>query len=92
MTRGSKRNKLFNYSNRQASDRHERVNKYYEMAITVAEFLAALLFLVGSVFFFYETLKYFGTWMFVIGSTFFVIRPTVRLIREFHLANLPLEE
>ncbi len=92
MTEKRKTGKWFRYGNRQASERHEKVNTYYEMAITVVEFLAALLFLVGSIFFFYKTLVYAGTWMFVVGSLFFIIRPTVRLLREFHLASLPLDK
>lgn len=84
--------KIFNYKNRQVSERHEQINGYYEMAITVVEFLAALLFLIGSVFFLYDALMYAGTWMFLIGSLFFIVRPTVRLMREFHLARLPRDE
>lgn len=89
---GRKEGKLFSYKNRQATNRHEMINKYYELTITVVEFLAALLFLVGSIFFFYDNLMHAGTWMFVMGSVFFIIRPAVRLIREFHLASLPVDE
>ena len=89
---GGKGGKLFSYKNRQATDRHEMINKYYELTITVVEFLAALLFLIGSIFFFYDKLMHAGTWMFVLGSVFFIIRPSVRLIREFHLASLPVDE
>jgi len=92
MTAGRQKNKLFSYKNRQISERHDLINQYYELAITVIEFLAALLFLVGSVFFFYDRLVFAGTWMFVIGSVFFIIRPTIRLVRELHLANLPVDE
>lgn len=81
---------LFNLKNREASDRHVEVNKIYEILITVVQFMAALLFLIGSIFFFYNNLRYIAIWMFVIGSTFFIIQPTIRLIREFHLAKLPL--
>lgn len=83
---------LFDYRNRQASERHQLINRYYEMTITVIEFLAGLLFLVGSIFFFFDRLVFAGTWMFVVGSFFFMVRPTIRLIREFHLANLPIDE
>ena len=89
---GKKGGKLFSFKNRQATERHEVINKYYELTITVVEFLAALLFLIGSIFFFYDKLMHAGTWMFVLGSVFFIIRPSVRLIREFHLASLPVDE
>lgn len=84
--------KIFANKNRQISERHESVNKYYELAITLVEFMAALLFLVGSIFFFSDRLMYIGTWMFVVGSVFFIIRPSVRLAREVHLASLPLNK
>ena len=62
----------------------------YEIGRTVIEFLAAATFIVGSVFFFYESLTYAGTWLFVIGSILFAVRPSVRLILELHLARLPV--
>ncbi len=51
---------------------------------------SSLAFLVGSVLFYYESLHVSATTLFVLGSAFFAGKPTVRLLREFHLSRLPL--
>lgn len=73
-----------------ATPRHTRVYGLYERVYTTVELTAALLFLIGSILFFYPDLKNTGTWMFVAGSACFAISPTVRFLREFHLARLHL--
>ncbi|TYC65852.1 cobalamin biosynthesis protein CobQ [Stappia sp. BW2] len=82
--------KLFDHRLRTASQTHVEIVRKYELYRTIVEFLAALTFLVGSIFFFYDSLIYAGTWLFVIGSVLFAVRPTVRLILELRLANLPI--
>ena len=49
---------------------------------------AALLFVIGSILFFNEATVEFGTWLFLVGSIFFGLKPTIRLIREWHLLRL----
>lgn len=58
----------------------------YELAYTLVDVSAALLFLVGSIMFFYSALENPAIWCFVIGSAFFAIKPLLRVTREFHLA------
>ncbi len=82
--------KLFNQGLRGASRSHEEIVRRYEIGRTVVEFLAAVTFIIGSVFFFYESLIYAGTWFFVIGSVLFAVRPSIRLLLELHLARLPV--
>lgn len=82
----------FDHGLRSRSPRHAEILRRYEIARTLVEFLAALSFIVGSVFFFYSELMYAGTWLFVIGSVLFAVRPTVRLALELHLARLPVPE
>jgi hypothetical protein len=72
------------------SPAHRKVYGRYEKLYTLNDFLAALYFLVGSVMFFYENLMLAATWCFTIGSVHFLLRPTIKVAREFHLANLPL--
>lgn len=52
------------------------------------DFAAALLFIVGSVLFFYEATQRVGTWMFLVGSVCFALKPTLRLVREIKLYRL----
>jgi len=84
--------RLFDHGIRTASPEHAEVVRKYELYRTVVEFLAALFFVIGSIFFFYDSLIYAGTWLFLIGSILFAARPTVRLLLELRLANLPVPE
>jgi hypothetical protein len=60
----------------------EGLRAFYFRLHLIADFLAGLLFLVGSVFFLFENLVRAGTWMFVVGSLLFVAKPTIRLAHE----------
>ncbi|WP_305985494.1 YrhK family protein [Roseibium sp. MMSF_3544] len=82
--------KLFDNAARSASPAHEELVRKYELYRTVVEFLAALTFVIGSIFFFYPSLEFSGTWLFLIGSILFAVRPTIRLLLELQLANLPV--
>lgn len=73
-----------------ASPRHRRVYGRYEKLYTLNDFLAALYFLVGSILFFYRSLEVPATWCFTLGSLHFMLRPSIKVAREYHLANLPL--
>ncbi|MBO6508725.1 MAG: YrhK family protein [Roseibium sp.] len=84
--------RLFDHALRSASPNHAEIVRKYELYRTIVEFLAAVLFIIGSVFFFYESLVYAGTWLFLIGSIFFAIRPSIRLLLELRLANLPVPQ
>lgn len=75
---------FFNPDNRTTSFRNRRLYAYYELAYTIVDFLAALLFLVGSVMFFYASLENPAIWCFVVGSLFFLMKPTIRMLRELH--------
>jgi YrhK-like protein len=84
--------RLFDHALRTATPEHEKMVRDYELYRTIVEFLAAAMFIIGSVFFFYESLLFAGTWLFLIGSIFFAIRPSIRLLLELRLANLPVPE
>lgn len=73
---------MFHPANPGKSDAHQRVHAACELAITIVEFLAALFFIIGSIMFFYESLVYTGTWLFLIGSIFFATRPSIKVVRE----------
>jgi len=81
---------MFNPELRTASRRHRRISTGYSVAYTAVDFLAAVAFIVGSVFFFYAALEYAGTWLFLVGSILFAARPSVTLAREIHLSRLPV--
>lgn len=84
--------RLFDIRSRTASKDHAEIVRCYELYRTLVEFLAALAFIVGSIFFFYESLIYAGTWLFLVGSVLFAVRPSIRLLLELRLANLPVPD
>lgn len=65
-----------------------RIRGVYETISITNDFLAGVLFLVGSVLFFSEATVYAATWLFTIGSVLFVARPTIRLARRVHLGRV----
>ena len=79
---------LFNPDNHNKSENHKRVYAMCEIAYTVVDFLAAALFVIGSILFFKESTTYFGTWLFVVGSVLFGLRPTIKLYREIAYLRL----
>ena len=80
--------KMFNPTTPHRSPRHAKLFAIYEILFTAADFSAALLFVVGSILFFSEDTTYTGTWLFLIGSVFFALKPSIRLIREWHYLQI----
>jgi hypothetical protein len=78
----------FHPDNRRFSRRHAELWAAFELAYTVVDFSAAGLFVLGSVLFLNPDTTYAATWMFIIGSIFFGLKPTIRLWREVKLVSL----
>ena len=66
----------------------ERIRKVYFWAHLFADFSAGFPFVVGSWLFFSESTTYIATWMFLVGSVFFAIQPTIRLVHEIHRRHI----
>lgn len=79
---------LFTRDHQHQSREHSKVTARFEIAYTTVDFLAAILFIAGSIFFFRESTTFFATWLFLIGSVCFALKPTLRLIREVKLVRL----
>lgn len=58
--------------------------KRYKVLYTVNDFIIGSLFFIGSFFFFYDELMSAGIWLFAVGSFLLLIRPTIRLVHDFH--------
>jgi hypothetical protein len=80
--------RLFDPRERESTAHEARVYAVFELLHTVVDFLAAGLFVVGSILFFSESTKTAGTWCFLAGSICFALKPTIRLTREVRLASL----
>ncbi len=79
---------FFNPANKDRSQRSRAIYAAYEIAYTAVDVTAALLFVVGSAMFFSKDLENPAIWCFLIGSVFFAMKPTIRIVREFHLLSL----
>jgi hypothetical protein len=84
--------RLFNPRRAAASPRHAEIYSRYQIVYTTVEFCAAVAFVVGSVFFFSASMAVPADWMFLAGSILFAVRPTVSVLRESHLARIPLPD
>ncbi|MFB1099362.1 YrhK family protein [Terribacillus sp. JSM ZJ617] len=56
----------------------------YQILYMLNDFLIGIIFLVGSFFFLYESLKTAGCWLFAAGSLLLLIRPAIRLVHDIH--------
>jgi hypothetical protein len=74
----------FRYGGIERPEEHQQIYTFYELLHTAVDFVAAMLFLVGSILLFNSSTVTAGTWMFVAGSVCFGLKPTIRLVREFH--------
>lgn len=80
--------KMFDPRTNYASPNHAKLYAAYELLFTIVDFSAASLFVIGSILFFNAETTYTGTWLFLIGSIFFGLKPTIRLAREWHLLQI----
>ena len=79
---------FFYHENRQKSDAAKRLYARYEMLYTGVDFVAAFAFLAGSILFFGAQTQTAATWLFVVGSICFALKPTLRLVREIRLYRM----
>lgn len=74
------------------SPRHLEVFWRYQLVRTGVDFAAACCFVVGSVFFFFESMAIPADWLFLVGSILFAVKPTIDMTRAMHLKRLPVPE
>ena len=68
---------------------HVRITRRYQFYYTLNDFVAGVLFVIGSALFFRESTQYTATWMFLVGSVLFTVRPFINMLRNIHLQSLP---
>lgn len=59
-----------------------------EVAYTILNFVAAIMFLIGSIMAFWPSTGTVSTWMFIFGSIVFAIKPTLNAWREMKLYRM----
>nr|WP_282452345.1 YrhK family protein [Corynebacterium meridianum] len=80
--------KMFDPENATCSPASKRIYAWYAIAYTIVDVAAAVLFVIGSILFFRESTTTIATWMFLIGSILFGVRPCISLAREWHLLRI----
>lgn len=61
------------------------VRQRYEVISIINDLLIGTWFIIGTICFFFSSLVYAGTWLFLLGSIEMMIRPMIRLARRVHL-------
>ena len=79
---------LFDKDYRDTSRKARRIHATFEIAYTIVDLGAALCFVVGSVMFLSDAWQRPGTWLFIVGSLLFAVKPTLRFARELRLAAM----
>lgn len=64
---------------------HIIIERRYRALGTLNDLLIAVWFLIGSIFFFYDSLMTDGTWLFVAGSLQLLLRPVITLVELIHV-------
>lgn len=73
----------------QAAFDHERVvHERFEWLHIVNDYVSAILFLVGSVFFLWPKWQEVATWFFIVGSVFFLFAPILRTLNKRYVKKL----
>jgi hypothetical protein len=72
---------FFRPPNQTDLSKHDAPPVIYEIAYTGIDFLAGLLFVIGSLLFFREDTTIVGVWFYLIGSIGFTVRPAIHLWR-----------
>ena len=83
-----KQPRLFDTPKHEQTPEQRRFVALTEVAYTTVDFGAAFFFVVGSIFFFYDSLVFAGTWFFLLGSILFAAKPSIRLWRELKLLRM----
>ncbi|MYL34726.1 hypothetical protein GLW08_02930 [Pontibacillus yanchengensis] len=60
----------------------------YTILYNVNDVLIGLWFLIGSIFFYWEATKIWGTTLFVLGSAQLLIRPLIRIVHRVHFKRV----
>lgn len=64
------------------------IQQRYEVIHILNDIAIGLWFLIGSIFFFFDSMMTAGTWLFVIGSAQMLIRPFIRIAHKIHLRDV----
>ncbi|XPV69821.1 MAG: YrhK family protein [Halarcobacter sp.] len=73
-------------------NKHIVLQRRYEAIGAINDLFIAIWFLVGSIFFLYDSLLHDGTWLFIIGSAQFLIKPLIKIVSLIHVSRIYKEE
>lgn len=67
---------------------HTKIYQRYQIVRTFIDFGAAICFVFGSVLFLYANTGLSAGRLFLAGSLLFAVKPTIDLVRSFHLSKI----
>lgn len=73
-------------------NRYIVIQRRYEFIGAFNDLLIAIWFLVGSIFFLNDSLMESGTWLFIVGSAQFLIKPLIKVASLIHVSGIYKEE
>lgn len=68
------------------------IRRRYQALSIANDFLIAVWFLIGSIFFLFASMQTPAIWLFIVASAQFLARPAIRLARSIHLKRIPESE
>jgi hypothetical protein len=74
------KSRFFDLGVKTRSSRNKRIYAVFELWYPIVDVAAALSFVAGS--FLSESTQTLATWLFIVGSIFFLVKPVIRLMRE----------
>ncbi|MFM2484902.1 YrhK family protein [Celerinatantimonas yamalensis] len=83
---------IFNPALRHLTSDHIKVSARYDLFYAINDALAGVLFVIGSIFFFWSDTQDAGTWLFLIGSILFTVRPGIKISRNLHLRRVSVRQ
>ncbi|RXJ89020.1 hypothetical protein CRV01_10395 [Arcobacter sp. CECT 8983] len=73
-------------------NRYIIIQRRYEFIGAFNDLLIAIWFLIGSIFFLNDSLMESGTWLFIVGSAQFLIKPLIKVASLIHVSGIYKEE
>jgi hypothetical protein len=67
---------------------HAKIYRRYQAVRILIDFSAAFCFVAGSVLFLFSNTGIIAGRLFLFGSLFFAVKPTIDLVRAFHLRRI----
>lgn len=73
---------------REAFEAEKKIHERFEWLHIANDYISAILFLVGSIMFLKDAWHIAATWLFIIGSVFFLFAPILRTLNKRYVKRI----